>query len=137
MTPFPWVDRFWSKIDKTDTCWLWTGGKRGEYGIFNHDGGDTYAHRLSYALAKGPIPDGLEINHLCFATLCVNPAHLEAIPKSENLSRAKRKPKTRCAQGHPWVPENIGFNRWRYCLICSRVSKAKYKSRQKAMQNAG
>ena len=133
-TTYPWESRFWSKVQKTDPCWLWMAGKRCGYGVFWDGERDAGAHRLSYVLHKGPIPEGLEIDHLCFVPECVNPAHLEAVTKEENLKR-RGVTKTHCAQGHPWIPENIGFNRWQFCKICTRASKARYKARQKAASN--
>ena len=57
--------RFWSKVEKTDTCWLWTASKNHNgYGIFDINGKTQRAHRLSYELYKGKIPDGLQIDHI-------------------------------------------------------------------------
>lgn len=71
------IDRFWSRVNKTDTCWLWTSEttKRG-YGRFRTWNHRTLAHRLSYELTYGPIPDGLLVCHDCDIPACVNPAHL-------------------------------------------------------------
>lgn len=74
-----------AKVDKTATCWLWTGSldKKG-YGRFKHKGRPELVHRLSYTFFKGPIPPGLEIHHTCNVTRCVNPAHLEPVTSSVN-----------------------------------------------------
>jgi hypothetical protein len=74
-------ERFWSKVDKSGECWVWTGSKLTDgYGSLRIDGrsGKTAAaHRLSWVWANGPIPDGLFIDHMCHNKPCVNPAHLQ------------------------------------------------------------
>lgn len=84
------MERFWSKVQKTDECWLWTASTAGKgYGKFyTGRGRGQYAHRFSYELHKGPIPSGLTIDHLCCNPACVNPDHLEAIPNSLNRGRS-------------------------------------------------
>jgi hypothetical protein len=85
----PEVDRFWAKVTIVGPkdCWLWTGNVDTVYGRFWLDGRKVLAHRYSYELAKGLIPDGLHIDHLCRVQLCVNPAHLEAVTQLENNRR--------------------------------------------------
>jgi hypothetical protein len=89
----PLADRLWSKVDKTDGCWLFTGALNNKgYGVIHERGkGGTnlYAHRVSYGLLVGPIPDDLELDHLCRVTRCVNPEHLEAVTHAENMRRAR------------------------------------------------
>jgi hypothetical protein len=88
-------ERFWAKVQKTDTCWLYTAGWKNQgYGMFYVDAGRHHvlAHRYSYELAKGPIPDGLEIDHrhTCPKN-CVNPDHLRLATRKqqqENLAGA-------------------------------------------------
>lgn len=86
---------FWAKTQKTDSCWVWTGAKvpRG-YGKMTAGGKQVYTHRWSYARFKGEIPEGMQVDHMCFNTSCVNPDHLRlATPKqnSENQPGARGK----------------------------------------------
>lgn len=85
-----WASRFWDKVDKDghDGCWLWTDATSWNgYGRFYTGSRVMSAHRLSYELAVGPIPDGLQIDHLCRVRACVNPAHLEPVTLAENIRR--------------------------------------------------
>lgn len=92
------ADRFWRRVNKTDTCWLWTAGKfSAGYGNFpkgNGTGTSEYAHRVSWMLANGPIPYGLCILHDCPIKDnrdCVNPAHLRIGTKKDNIHDAIKK----------------------------------------------
>lgn len=119
--------RFWSKVDKTSGCWLWTGAVTGSgYGSGSAGGKAVLAHRWAYELMVGPIPEGLEIDHLCRVTLCVNPAHLEPVTHDENVRRAMV---THCPAGHPYDEENTyvrpdrGSRECRVCLREQRRSR--------------
>jgi hypothetical protein len=81
------VDRFWMKVRKTNTCWLWTGSKnKGGYGTFKVSTDETdYAHRVVYELLVGEIPAGMTIDHRCRVRLCVNPNHLMLATVGENI----------------------------------------------------
>ena len=83
-------DRFFGMVDKTDFCWNWTGSKSGTgYGNVRMDGKVTPAHRASYILAHGEIPDGKLLDHICHNTLCVNPAHLRAVSHKQNMENKR------------------------------------------------
>jgi hypothetical protein len=86
--PKPIAERFWPKVTKTDTCWLWTGAIRSGYGVIGLGGKygkAAYAHRLSWEWANGPIPDGLCVLHRCDVRNCLRPDHLFLGTKPENL----------------------------------------------------
>lgn len=86
-------ERFWAKVNKTDTCWLWTDAPNNSgYGTLKVAGESVMAHRYSLALAGQELNEELTIDHLCRVTLCVNPEHLEEVTYAENLRRAQRGP---------------------------------------------
>ena len=136
-TPFP--ERFWPKVEKTDTCWLWTGAKTPlGYGKFNVGKGRIeLAHRTSLALAGVTIPPGFDVDHLCRVPSCVRPDHLEPVTHAENMVRAPwtgthfQAAKTHCPSGHEYVPENTYVNRRgsRECRTCIRARRRARRSR--------
>jgi hypothetical protein len=79
---------FWSRVNKTDDCWLWTGPTNGRYGRI---GRRTYAHRMAYELAYGPIPEGMFVMHRCDVTRCVRPDHLTLGTAADNTADAVAK----------------------------------------------
>lgn len=77
--------RFWDKVHKTDSCWLWTAGlSNAGYGNFTMDGSSLLSHRVAYAWACGSIPQGVEIDHKCHNRACVNPDHLRQVTTKQN-----------------------------------------------------
>ncbi len=136
--------RFWSKVEKTPTCWNWIGGKRRTkklyYGVFGithsyHNYETVTAHRFAYQLIKGPIPEGKELDHLCKNTLCVNPDHLEPVTHRENIMRGLSPKilgwgKPTCPQGHLFTEDNLAPYELsighRKCLICKTAQRHAY-----------
>lgn len=122
-------------------CWLWIGVHDGRgYGHIRHNGRTTRAHRFSYERYKGPIPEGMYIDHLCKVPLCVNPDHLEAVSPKENTMRgtsfsARNARKTHCINGHPLADTNVYRHPCgkRVCLVCRRAQSRKYYYRQKKL----
>lgn len=79
--------RFWSKVQKSEGCWLWQGatGSTSPYGVIRAFGRQTTAHRVSYRLANGPIPAGQQVLHTCDNPLCVKPSHLFLGTQLDNM----------------------------------------------------
>jgi len=92
-------ERFWSKVDRSagpEGCWLWTGsGDPKGYGTFWHDGRTRKAHRASWLLFKGGIPEGIWVLHRCDNPPCVNPAHLWLGTNADNVADMMRKGRDR------------------------------------------
>jgi HNH endonuclease len=136
--------RFWPKVNKTETCWLWTASTKngyGQIGAGGKHGKPLYAHRVAYELVNGPIPEGLHLDHLCRVTLCVNPAHLEPVTRRENILRgespiAKQARKTECLRGHPLSGANLYTDPKgkRSCKICRNEAVKRLYRRRKANQ---
>lgn len=146
--------RFWSRVHKTDFCWVWTWHVTGGYGRMTVAGKQYMAHRLSYEWAHGPIQDGLVIDHLCRNRSCVNPAHLEAVTNLVNILRghglpAREAKQSRCKRGHPLPPYVSGKRR--FCQQCNidrsaahyrdnrdeRLAKDRVRYRRKVEQESG
>ena len=95
----------------------------------------VYAHRFAYELAYGPIPEGLELDHLCRNASCVRPTHLEAVTHQVNMVRGKSGPgsKTHCPHDHEYTPENthVSPDGRRYCRTCQRAhARAQWEKQQ-------
>lgn len=98
--------RFWPKVNKTETCWLWTANKNNQgYGLIYSLEADRklLAHRVSWELANGPIPEGMCVLHQCDVPLCVNPSHLFLGTLAENMIDKERK--GRSGRDAEWLAE--------------------------------
>ena len=137
------IDRLADQIDISDSgCWLWTGsiqgGKGAGYGRLNIDYKRKLAHRVSYEHLVEPIPEGLQLDHLCRVRNCVNPDHLEPVTPSENIRRSpihisvRLKAKTHCVHGHEYTPENTYrfTTRGKTQRACRACAKARYAAKK-------
>lgn len=133
------AERFWSKVDRSkgdSACWIWLACKYDTgYGQMSVDGVLWRAHRLSWVLTHGPIPDGVCVLHRCDNRPCVNPSHLFLGSRADNSAdmiakgRSKSplgersKQKTHCPKGHPYDAANTIINErgWRLCRTCRRA----------------
>lgn len=141
-------ERFWSKVEITDDCWLWLAYTNDDgYGRFRNENDMWLAHCLVYEMAIGPIPEGMHLDHTChgadprFLALelcphrrCVRPTHLEPVTPSVNqrrsrhpeIMRARFAAITHCPHGHEYSLENTavryltGYNT-RHCRMCDAI----------------
>lgn len=124
--------RFWGYVRKTDGCWEWTSADNGSgYCTFWTGEAKRYVHRISYEMARGPIPHGHELDHTCRNRRCVNPDHLEPVTHQVNLLRgdtvnARYARRTACNYGHPLSGSNlhIKVDGSRSCRTCGRERAA-------------
>lgn len=115
-------------------CLEWTGFRnRLGYGRIAFHGKACAAHRVAYELFAGPVPVGLELDHLCGNRACVNVAHLEPVSHLENVRRGrageKNRGKTHCHRGHLLSDDNVRiYDGSRHCLTCKRDRKRGYRA---------
>jgi len=127
--------RFWPRVDKNGPlhptlgrCWVWTGDTSSSgYGRFYLLGRQMASHVVSWWWANGPVPEGLELDHLCRVRACCNPEHLEPVTHRENIMRSASPPatnarKTHCVHGHEFTVTNtyITSQGYRSCRTCHR-----------------
>ena len=147
-------ERFFEKVTKTNGCWIWTACTHHQwgYGHFGVGGKTLAAHRVSWELHFGPIPDGLLVCHRCDNPPCVNPDHLFLGTNADNAADRVAKGrsvypnvfKTHCPKGHEYTPENTRIYKskkgWtmRFCIKCDRAfCAANYrKNRAKRVRQA-
>ncbi len=142
----PLLDRLFEKFTVGDECWIWHAGVGSDgYGqIFTEyrDGKRKSAkgHRLVYEMLVGPIPEGMELDHLCRNRRCVNPDHLEPVTHAENVRRGDaglhHAIKTHCLNGHPYDESNTYVRKDRVnrreCRIC-RAASARRSNKEKSL----
>lgn len=128
------MERFWEKVNHTETCWLWTASVSHGYGYIGtgsrSDGTRTNkrAHVVAYELLVGPVPKGHDLHHLCGNRNCVRPDHLEVLPRKQHVMRhdgptGKNARKTKCPKGHPLSGDNLitEKNGARRCRTCRQI----------------
>ena len=108
-------------LDLTQACWMWTGrlNEKG-YGLVSIKGKECKVHRFMYLCLVGPIPDGLELDHVCRNRACINPAHMEPVTHRVNMRRSGDV-KTHCLRGHEYTDDNTYYCRGssRMCRTCA------------------
>jgi hypothetical protein len=142
-------DRIRKKIQfgPPEECWPWIGAKRvSGYGKLRMGGKEFYAHRVIYELLIGPIPKGLQIDHLCRNRACVSPYHLEIVTPKMNIQRGIpfRQRTTHCPQGHPYTPENTYLyhkdgrprGAYRQCRACALERAQKWAENNRERRRA-
>lgn len=133
------MERFRRSIRVEGDHWIWDrayAGSRSRRPVFYPTARQVYAHRWIYEQAKGPIPDGYEVDHACKNPQCVNPDHLEAVTPAENQRRARLKV---CRKGlHDLTdPDNVWFDgqgRRRGCLPCKRKNSRDWMAAHAALR---
>lgn len=133
------TEKLWQRFERSESgCWEWIGVVAADgYGHYKTNGRPHQAHRVVYEFLVGPIPEGLQLDHLCRNRKCVNPAHLEPVTAKENTRRADvvfgiRSAATHCKHGHPFDAENT---KWvdgrRTCRACRRRISAEANARRR------
>lgn len=146
----PVDERFWSKVNKNTEsgCWEWTSSRnKGGYGLFftsliYSKQRANKAHRFSWTLVNGEIPDGMWVLHKCDNRKCVNPDHLflgdrvanmvDCAAKGRNCKIGKSQI-THCVKGHEFTAENTKLNSYghRVCKQCAKDWAQQYKEQKK------
>lgn len=145
-------DRWWSKVVKTEHCWLWTGRlNKDGYGSFDihrrREGihKSFLAHKWGYESFVGTIANGFELDHTCRIRNCVRFDHLEVVTHGDNIRRGtaaqRRRARTHCPKGHPYDEENTAWRRkpsggyQRVCRECGRAACRDWGHRTRAKRN--
>lgn len=118
------VERLEAKIAFSDGCWTWTAALSGRgYGVIRWAGRNHLAHRMVYIVLVGPIPAGMDLDHTCENTACVNPAHLEPVADAENKRRQAERRRTCKARLHPWAESRVRRGAGWRCGKCERLGQ--------------
>lgn len=139
----PPLERFFEKViwnGDEDECWEWQAALSRGYGSFWDGAANVTAHRWLWQHWNGPVPEGLELDHLCSNPRCVNPAHLETVTHRTNMLRGATKAsrlasQTHCQKGHSLSGLNVyrtpGRPTQRNCRICARERKRAWRAKRR------
>ena len=126
---------------QADGCWVWQSATTQKgYGTFKWRSTCKSVHRWVWLLTVGPVPEGLEFDHLCRVRACCNPDHLELVTHAENMARAKCRAgtdnhngaKTHCPQGHEYAVHGRVHKGRRYCVPCNIATSRQWRAKRKA-----
>ena len=128
-------------LNPENGCLEWTLSKDTQgYGRIKYMGKRRIAHRISYEVHIGEIPEGMTVDHICFNIACVNPDHLQLLTHSENAKKQRSALSETCARGHVFDAENTyirpGYgNGKRHCRKCNAAASRRYKQRKVSALN--
>lgn len=123
-------------------CWIWQRSiLKAGYGCIRVDGKTRTTHSVAYEMHRGPVPVGLELDHLCRVRACCNPDHLEPVTHKVNVQRGESRDVkaaiTHCPHGHEYTPLNTYVHDGRrFCRTCQRARGRDYKARRRAESRA-
>lgn len=134
------AQHFWTRVNKTDECWLWNGATDGGsgYGVVHYDGRNQRAHRVAFELTAGPLGD-LIVDHVCHNPLCVRPDHLRAVDSKQNVENVGISPRntsgykgvTRFRDGRRWLAQVTHHGRKQHIGIFDTPEEAAAAARRR------
>lgn len=132
--------RFFRFVEMTPGCWQWRGSLSQGYGRFIVRTENRGAHRVSFELHKGLIPEGYDVHHICRNKRCVNPDHLEILTHKEHCQMGEQgeynRVKTHCPKGHEYTPENTYLGKRKNNRTCRECSRTRDRERKRNLRRS-